>query len=56
MKISLILILSIYRNTAFIISILQKDCHQDDLSFVFLQFCKHNCLKILAGNIFFVYK
>ena len=40
-------------NTAFIISDLQKDFHQDNLSFVCLQFYKHNCLKILASNICF---
>ena len=29
----------------------QKDCRQDDISFAYLQFYKHNCLNILAGNI-----
>ena len=33
------------------ISNLQKDFHQDNLSFVCLQFYKHNCLTILADNI-----
>ena len=37
--------------TAFIISNLQKDFHQDNLSFVCLQFYEHNCLNILDGNI-----
>ena len=31
---------------------LQKDFHQDNLSFVCLQFYKQNCLKILADNIY----
>ena len=31
----------------------EKDCHQDNLPFVCLQFCKHNCLNILASNICF---
>ena len=35
------------------ISNLQKDCHQDNLSFDFLQLYEHNCLTILAGNICF---
>ena len=30
---------------------LQKDFHEDNMSFVCLQFYKHNCLKILADNI-----
>ena len=41
----------LYRNTAFIISNPQKDFHQDNLSFVCLQFYNHNCLNILADNI-----
>ena len=40
------------RNTAFIISNLQKDFHQDNLSFACLQFHNQNCLNILADNIF----
>ena len=32
----------------------QKDCHQDNLSFACLQFHKHNCLNILADNIYFL--
>ena len=40
-----------YRNTGLITSSLQKDFHQDNLSFVCLQFHKHNCLNILADNI-----
>ena len=40
-------------NTSFITSNLQKDFHQDNLSFVSLQFYKHNCLNILASNICF---
>ena len=40
-----------YRNTGFIISNLQKGFHQDNLSFVCLQFCKDNCQKILADKI-----
>ena len=40
-----------YGNTAFIISILQKDFHQDNLSFLRLQFCNRNCVNVLAGNI-----
>ena len=43
----------LYRNTAFLISNLQKDSHQDNLSIVCLQFYKHGCLNILAGNIYF---
>ena len=42
----------LYRNVAFIISNLQKDFHQDNLSFVCLQFYKHNCLHILPDNIY----
>ena len=30
----------------------QKDCHQDNMPFVYLQFYKHNCLNILVDNIF----
>ena len=42
-----------YRNTAFIISNLQKNC-QNNRSFVFfLQFDKHDCINILASNISF---
>ena len=40
-----------YHNTAFIISNLQKDFHQDNLAFACLQFYKHNCLNIFEGNI-----
>ena len=40
---------------AFILSNLQKDFHQDDLPFTCLQFYKHNCLNILADNIFLSY-
>ena len=47
---SLILIL---HNTSFIRSNHQKDYHQDNLSFVCLQFYRHDCLNILAGNICF---
>ena len=36
--------------TAFIISNLQKDFHQDNLSLVYLHFYKDNCLNILEGN------
>ena len=32
---------------------LQKDCHQDNLSFTFLQLYKHDCLNIISGNICF---
>ena len=42
-----------YRNTAFIISNLQKCFHQDNLSFFCLYIYKHNCLNILEGNICF---
>ena len=42
-----------YRNIAFIIYNLQKDFHQDNLSFVCLQFYKHDCLSILAFKICF---
>ena len=45
-----------YCNTAFIrpnLNQFQKDYYQDDLSFVCLQFHKHNCLNILPGNICF---
>ena len=42
-----------YINTAFLISNLQKYSHQDNMLFVCLQICKHNCLNILAGNICF---
>ena len=42
-----------YSYTAFIISNLQKDFHQDNLPFVCSQFYKHNYLNILAGNICF---
>ena len=37
--------LQFYRNAAFIRSNLQKDCHQNNLPFVCLQFYRHNCLK-----------
>ena len=37
----------------FIISTSQKGFHQDNLSFVCLQFCKRNCLNMLPTNIFF---
>ena len=40
-----------YQNTEFITCNLQKDFHQDILSFACLQFYKHNCLNILADNI-----
>ena len=40
-----------YRNTAFIICNPQKHLHQDNLSFVCLQFYKRSCLIILHGNI-----
>ena len=40
-------------NTAFIISNFQKHFHQDNLSFVCLQFYKQNCLSILARKIAF---
>ena len=40
-----------YRDTAFIISNLQKDFYQDNLSFVCLQFYLYNCLNILADTI-----
>ena len=36
-----------------LISNLQKVVHQDNLSFACLQFYKHNCLNMLASNIFF---
>ena len=42
-----------YRKTAFIISNLQKHFHQDNLSFVCLQFYKHNYLNTLVGNLCF---
>ena len=42
-----------YCSTVFIIFNLQKDFHQDNLSFLYLQFYKHNRLNILAGNICF---
>ena len=32
---------------------LQKDCHQDNLSFTSLQLYKHDCLNIISGNICF---
>ena len=34
---------------------LQKDCHQNNMSFACLQFYKHNCLFLLAGKIYFSY-
>ena len=43
-------------NTAFIRSNLnqfQKESHQDNLSFVYLQIYKHNCLNKLPSNIYF---
>ena len=40
-------------NTSFITSNLQKDFHQDNLSFACSQIYKHNCLNILASNICF---
>ena len=44
---SLILILP---NTAFIRSNLQKDCHQDNLSSIYLYLYKYNFLNILVDN------
>ena len=41
-----------YRKTVLIISNLQNDFHQGNLSFACLQFYKHNFLNILAGNMF----
>ena len=43
-----------FRNTVFIRYYFQKDCHQDNLSFVCFQFYKQNCLNILEGNICFL--
>ena len=34
----------------------RKDCYQDNLSFDYLQFYKHNCLNILARNTCFISK
>ena len=48
---SFIYIYQFYRDTAFIISNLQKDFYQDNLSFVCLQFYLYNCLNILADTI-----
>ena len=31
----------------------QKDCYQDNLLFACLQFFKHSCLNMFAGNICF---
>ena len=31
----------------------KKDCHQDNLSFAYLQFYMLNCLNKLAGNVCF---
>ena len=45
----------IFRNTTFIIPNLQKDFHEHNLLFVFLQFYKHNHLNTLANNILFSY-
>ena len=42
-----------FHNTLLIRSNLQKDFHQDNQSFVNLQFYKYNCLNMLAGNICF---
>ena len=42
-----------YRNTAIIISNIQKHFYQDNLSFVCLQFYKHNCVYILVDNVCF---
>ena len=48
---SFIYIYQFCRDTAFIISNLQKDFYQDNLSFVCLQFYLYNCLNILADTI-----
>ena len=48
---SFIYIYQFYRDTAFIISNLQKDFYQDNLSFVCLQLYLYNCLNILADTI-----
>ena len=48
---SFIYIYQFYRDTAFIISNLQKDFYQDNLSFVCLQFYLYNCLNMLADTI-----
>ena len=48
---SFIYIYQFYRDTALIISNLQKDFYQDNLSFVCLQFYLYNCLNILADTI-----
>ena len=42
----------IFRNTAFIIPNLQKNFHEDNLSFVCFQFDKRNRLNTLANNLF----
>ena len=44
------LLVSLLRNTIFIISNLPKYFHQDNLSLICLQFDKHSCLNILTGN------
>ena len=43
-----IFIKSSYKKTNF--HRIQKQCHQDNPSFVCLKFYKHNCLKILSDN------
>ena len=45
--------MSSHRNAAFIKTNLKKKFHQANLSFACLQFYKHDCLNIPAGNICF---
>ena len=52
-KIKFFAYINFYYNTAFIVSNLWKDFHQDNLIFVYLQFYNYSCLNILAGNICF---
>ena len=46
----------IYRNSAFVIPNLQNHFHQDNLSFVCLQFYKHSCVNILASKFVFRFR
>ena len=43
----------IYQNQKNNLHQIQKYCHQDNLSFVWLQFYQLNCLNILVGSIYF---
>ena len=48
---SILFVRVIHQNQKTNFNQIRKDCRQDNLSFVCLQFYKHNRLNILVGNI-----